>query len=126
LARTRLLYGEWLRRQRRRAESREQLRAARDSLLAITGGAFARRAEAELKATGEHSRARVDETRNELTPQELQVAQLAAGGDSNSAIAAQLYISPHTVSYHLGRVYAKLGVKSRRELVSVLARSSSG
>jgi DNA-binding CsgD family transcriptional regulator len=126
LARTRLLYGEWLRRQRRRAEAREQLRAARDSLLAIGGGAFARRAEAELKATGEHSRARVDETRNELTPQELQVAQLAARGESNSAIAAQLYISPHTVSYHLGRVYTKLAVKSRRQLVSVLARSNSG
>jgi DNA-binding CsgD family transcriptional regulator len=126
LARARLLYGEWLRRQRRRAEAREQLRGARDSLLAIGGGAFARRAEAELKATGEHSRARVDETRNELTPQELQVAQLASRGESNSAIAAQLYISPHTVSYHLGRVYTKLGVKSRRQLVGVLARSSSG
>jgi DNA-binding CsgD family transcriptional regulator len=126
MARARLLYGEWLRRQRRRAEAREQLRAARDSLLAMGAGAFARRAEAELRATGEHSRARVDDTRNELTPQELQVAKLAAHGDSNSAIAAQLYISPHTVSYHLRRVYSKLDVKSRAQLVNVLARSRSG
>jgi DNA-binding CsgD family transcriptional regulator len=125
LARARLLYGEWLRRRRRRAEAREQLRAARDHLLVIGGGAFARRAEAELRATGEHARARVDDTRNELTPQELQVAQLAAHGDTNSAIAAQLYISPHTVSYHLRKVYSKLDVKSRHQLGSVLARSSS-
>ena len=113
-------------RQRRRAEAREHLRASRDHLLAIGGGAFARRAEAELRATGEHARARVDDTRNELTPQEVQVARLAAHGDSNSAIAAQLYISPHTVAYHLRKVYSKLDVKSRHQLGSILARSSSG
>jgi DNA-binding CsgD family transcriptional regulator len=91
----------------------------------IRATGFAQRAETELRATGERARQRVDETRNELTPQELQVAQLAAEGGSNSEIAAQLYISPHTVDYHLRKVYAKLQVRSRTQLVKVLTRSSS-
>ena len=120
-ARSRLLYGEWLRRQRRRREAREQLRAACEMFSTLGAAAFARRAESELLATGEHARARTDETRTELTPQELQVALLAADGQSNIEIAAQLYISPHTVSYHLRKVYAKLDVKSRNHLVRALA-----
>jgi DNA-binding CsgD family transcriptional regulator len=120
-ARTRLLYGEWLRRQRRRREARDQLRAAYETFLTIGAGAFTRRVESELLATGEHARARTDETRSELTPQELQVALLAADGQSNVEIAAQLYISAHTVSYHLRKVYAKLDVKSRSHLVKALA-----
>src|SRR6516165_7591736 len=120
-ARSRLLYGEWLRRQRRRREAREQLRAACEMFSTLGAAAFARRAESELLATGEHARARTDETRTELTPQELQVALLAADGQSNIEIAAQLYISPHTVSYHLRKVYAKLDVNSRNRLPQALA-----
>jgi DNA-binding CsgD family transcriptional regulator len=121
LARTRLVYGEWLRRQRRRKDARDQLRAARDAFAAMGAAAFVRRAETELRATGERARARVDQTRSDLTPQELQIAQLAANGDSNAEIAAQLYISPHTVSYHLRKVYEKLGVRSRTQLLAVLS-----
>ncbi len=93
LARAHLLYAEWLRRQRRRIEAREQLRKAHDIFVETGATAFATRAEAELVATGEHARQRVDHARNELTPQELQVAQLASEGGSNSEIASQLYIS---------------------------------
>jgi DNA-binding CsgD family transcriptional regulator len=123
LGRAHLLYGEWLRRQRRRTEAREQLRKAYDIFMAIGAAGFAHRAGGELLATGEHARQRVDQTRNELTPQELQVAQLAAEGGTNSEVAAQLFISPHTVSYHLRKVYAKLGVRSRSQLLKALARS---
>jgi DNA-binding CsgD family transcriptional regulator len=125
LARAHLLYGEWLRRQRRRIEAREQLRRAHQMFLETRAGGFASRAEAELLATGEHARQRTDETRKELTPQELQVAQLAADGGSNGEIAAQLYISPHTVSYHLRKVYAKLEVRSRSQLAKVLGPTGS-
>jgi DNA-binding CsgD family transcriptional regulator len=126
LARAHLLYGEWLRRQRRRLEAREHLRKAYDIFSKTGAAGFARRTEAELLATGEHARQRLDHTRNELTPQELQVAQLAAEGGSNGEIAAKLYISPHTVSYHLRKVYAKLGVRSRTQLVKTLAPSNAG
>jgi DNA-binding CsgD family transcriptional regulator len=125
VARTRLLYGEWLRRRRRRMDARDQLGAARDAFVAMGADAFARRSETELQASGEHARARVDQTRTSLTPQEFQIAQLAAEGESNGEIAAQLYISPHTVSYHLRKVFEKLGVRSRNQLVNALARTPS-
>jgi DNA-binding CsgD family transcriptional regulator len=126
LGRAQLLYGEWLRGQRRRREAREQLHGAHETLLATGGGAFARRAEAELLAAGERTSGHRNQTRSELTSQELQVAQLAAEGESNSEIAAQLYISPHTVSYHLGKVYDKLEVRSRNQLSRALASSRQG
>jgi DNA-binding CsgD family transcriptional regulator len=120
VARTRLVYGEWLRRRRRRRDARMQLRLAHDMFLATGGGAFAHRARVELLATGEHARARVSETLNELTPQEKQIAQLAADGESNAEIAAQLFISPHTVAYHLRKVFTKLGVSSRNQLAGAM------
>jgi DNA-binding CsgD family transcriptional regulator len=120
VARTRLLYGEWLRRRRRRRDARMQLRLAHDMFQATGGGAFAHRARVELLATGEHARARVSETLDELTPQEKQIAQLAAEGESNAEIAAQLFISPHTVAYHLRKVYSKLGVSSRNQLAGAM------
>jgi len=119
-ARTRLLYGEWLRRQRRRRDARAELRAAHDMLQAIGAGAFANRARVELLATGERVRARVPETRDRLTPHERQVALLAAEGQTNAAIAAQLFISPHTVAYHLRKVFGKLGISSRRQLPAAI------
>jgi DNA-binding CsgD family transcriptional regulator len=120
VARSRLVYGEWLRRQRRRRDARVQLRQAHEMLQAMGAGAFAHRAEVELLATGERARARVSETRDLLTPQERQVAQLAADGESNAEIAAQLFISTHTVAYHLRKVFSKLGVSSRNQLAGAL------
>jgi DNA-binding CsgD family transcriptional regulator len=120
VARSRLVYGEWLRRQRRRRDARAQLRQAHEMLQAMGAGAFAHRAEVELLATGERARTRVDETRDQLTPQERQVAQLAAEGESNAEIAAQLFISPHTVAYHLRKVFNKLSVSSRNQLAGAL------
>jgi ATP/maltotriose-dependent transcriptional regulator MalT len=120
LARGYLLYGEWLRRQRRRRDARTQLRIAHDMFQAMGGAAFAHRAGVELLATGEHARVRDPELRDQLTPQEQQVAQLAAEGESNAEIAAQLFISQHTVAYHLRKVFAKLGVNKRGQLVDAL------
>ena len=119
-ARARLLYGEWLRRQRRRRDARLQLRLAHDMLQVTGGEAFAHRAYVELLATGERARTRVSETRDQLTPQEQQVAQLAAGGHSNAEIGAQLFISPHTVAYHLRKVFSKLDLTSRNQLASAM------
>jgi DNA-binding CsgD family transcriptional regulator/tetratricopeptide (TPR) repeat protein len=124
-ARTRLLYGEWLRRRRRRRDARTQLRVAHEQLQAIGADAFARRAHDELLATGEQARARVTDTREQLTPRERQIVLLAAEGETNAAIAAQLFISPHTVSHHLRKAFGKLGVSSRRQLAAELGDATS-
>jgi DNA-binding CsgD family transcriptional regulator len=116
LARAHLLYGEWLRRERRRLDAREQLRSAHELFSQFGMEAFAERARVELEATGEHARKRTPETRDDLTPQEAQVSRRAAEGATNQDIAAQLFISPSTVDYHLRKAFRKLGVKSRHQL----------
>jgi DNA-binding CsgD family transcriptional regulator len=122
LARTRLLYGEWLRRESRRVNAREQLRAAREALLSIGADGFAERARHELLATGEKVRKRRADTRDELTPQEEHIARLAREGRTNPEIGAELFLSPRTVEWHLKKVFAKLGITSRRELRDALPR----
>jgi len=116
LARAHLLYGEWLRRENRRADAREQLRAAHDMLDTIGMEAFAERARHELLATGEKVRKRTVETVGELSAQEANIARLAAAGHTNAEIGAQLFISVHTVEWHLRKIFAKLGIASRRDL----------
>ena len=116
LGRAQLVYGEWLRRENRRMDAREQLRAAHDTFSRIGAEAFAERARRELLATGETARRRTDDTRDALTPQEAQIARLAQEGLSNPEIGAQLFISPRTVQYHLGKVFAKLHITSRNQL----------
>ena len=120
LARARLLYGEWLRREQRRVDAREQLRVAHEMFTAMGAEGFAERARVELLATGETVRKRTVETRDELTAQEAQIARLARDGRTNPEIGAQLYISPRTVEWHLRNVFAKLGIRSRRELHDAL------
>src|SRR6266536_1182399 len=116
LARAHLLYGEWLRRENRRIDAREQLRASYQMLTAIGMEAFAERARRELLATGETVRKRTVETLTDLTAQEAQIAKLARDGHTNQEIAAQLFISPRTVEWHLGNVFTKLGITSRKDL----------
>ena len=116
LARARLLYGEWLRRENRRVDARDQLRAAHEMFSSIGAEGFAERARRELAATGETVRKRTVETLDELTTQEAQIARLAAQGQTNPEIAAQLFLSARTVEYHLHKVFTKLGISSRKEL----------
>ena len=116
LARAHLVYGEWLRRQNRRVDARDQLRIAYDMLTAMGIDGFAERARRELLATGETVRKRTAETAGQLTVQEAQIARLAGEGNTNPEIGARLFLSPRTVEYHLHKIFRKLGVSSRREL----------
>ena len=116
LARAHLLYGEWLRRQRRSLDARNELRIAHEMFTSFGMEGFAERARVELRAGGERARKRSVETMDQLTPQESQVARLAAQGNTNREIAAQLFISPSTVEYHLHKAFRKLDVKSRTQL----------
>ncbi len=124
LARTHLLFGEWLRREGRRMDARERLRLAHDAFATLGMEAFAERARRELLATGERVRKRTVETRDALTPQEAQIARLARDGLANTEISAQLFLSPRTVEWHLRKVFAKLGIASRRDLREALAPGS--
>jgi DNA-binding CsgD family transcriptional regulator len=125
LARARLLYGEWLRRSRRRTDAREQLRAAYEMFTAAGAGAFAERAHRELVAAGGKARKRTVTTRDQLTAREAQVARMACDGLSNPEISTRLFLSPRTVEYHLGNVFAKLGVRSRHEVDRALTGGSA-
>jgi DNA-binding CsgD family transcriptional regulator len=113
--------GEWLRRERRRLDAREQLRTAHEFFRDAGMEAFAERARLELEATGERARKRTVNTLDQLTPQETQIARLAAQGETNRAIAAHLFISASTVEYHLRKAFRKLGVKSRTQLAERLS-----
>jgi ATP/maltotriose-dependent transcriptional regulator MalT len=116
LARAHLLYGEWLRRENRRIDAREQLHAAYQMLTATGMDGFAERARRELLATGETVRKRTVDTLTDLTAREAQIAKLARDGHTKQEIAVQLFISPHTVEWHLGNVFTKLGIASRKDL----------
>jgi DNA-binding CsgD family transcriptional regulator len=116
IARAQLLYGEWLRRDRRPKDARDQLRAAYGLFAELGLEGFTERAGVELRAAGEQPPTRTVETRTHLTPQEAQISQLVALGATNPEIAEQLFISPSTVEYHLNKVFKKLGVKSRIQL----------
>ncbi len=119
-ARTHLLYGEWLRRGRRRADARTQLRTAHDMFTKMGAAAFAERARSELTAAGERPQDRAEQVTHGLTPQEKQVASLAAAGATNGEIAARLFLSTSTVEYHLTKIFRKLAITSRRKLAAAL------
>jgi DNA-binding NarL/FixJ family response regulator len=125
LARGHLLYGEWLRREGRRADACAQLRTAHDMFAAIGMQAFAGRARGELAAAGETARQRPAEARDALTPQEAQIARLARDGLSNAEIAAQLFLSVRTIEWHLRKVFTKLQISSRLQLQRALPGSAS-
>jgi DNA-binding CsgD family transcriptional regulator len=117
--RTELLYGEWLRRRRRRIDARRHLRTALEQFARLGTTPWEARARSELRASGETARKRDPSTRDQLTPQELQIARLVATGKTNAEVAAQLFLSPRTIDYHLRKVFAKLGIASRAELAGV-------
>jgi ATP/maltotriose-dependent transcriptional regulator MalT len=126
-ARTRLLYGEWLRRERRRTDARVHLREALDLFGTLGADPWEECTPAELRATGETTRKRDASTLDDLTPHELQIAGLATEGLTNCEITAQLYLSPRTIEYHLRKVFSKLGIASRTDLVRQgLPRRESG
>jgi DNA-binding CsgD family transcriptional regulator len=125
LARTHLLHGEWLRREGRRLDARAELNVAYELFMSMGMDAFRQRAAGELVATGEKRRRRMPETRDDLTPQERRVAELARDELSNTDIGARLFLSPRTVEWHLRHVYSKLAIRSRRELGSALGASDS-
>jgi len=120
LARAHLLYGEWLRRAGRRVDARNQLGSAYEMFTAMGAAAFAERARRELAATGETVRKRGADTRDELTPQEAQIARMARDGLTNPEIGAQLFLSHRTVEWHMRKILGKLGITSRRELAGSL------
>jgi len=124
LARAHLLYGEWLCRENRRTDAREQLRTAHDMLVAIGAEAFAERARHELLAAGEIVRQPTAEPASTLSAQEAHIARLAADGHTNQEIAAQLYLSARTVEWHLRKIFTKLGISSRRKLREALSAGS--
>lgn len=126
LGRSHLLYGEWLRRERRRLEAREQLRTAHELFTAMGIEAFAERAARELQATGATARRRSVETGGDLTPREAQIARLAGEGLTNTEIASRLFVSPRTVEYHLHKVFAKTGITSRNAIATILAGNPKG
>jgi DNA-binding NarL/FixJ family response regulator len=124
-ARTELTYGEYLRRARRKTEARAQLRAAFEGFQRLGAAPWADRAAAELRATGETARKRDASTLDDLTPQELQIARLAAEGSRNRDMAGQLFLSPKTVEYHLRKVFQKLDIASRTELVRLVSSGAA-
>jgi len=127
LARAHLIYGEWLRRENRRTDARQQLRTAHQMFVTMGAAGFAERTERELLATGERVRNRTTDAPTQLTARETQIARLAGDGLSNPEIAAQLFMSPRTIEYHLHKVFTKLGIGSRNQLHGVLAsRRSKG
>jgi DNA-binding CsgD family transcriptional regulator len=119
-ARSKLLFGEWLRRENRRADARPQLRAAYEMFASMGAHTFVERARRELLATGEHVRKRSVETRDDLTAHEAQIARLARDGLTNAEIGSRLFLSPRTIEWHLKKVFTKLGIDSRRGLITAL------